>query len=394
MIFTRGSPNYMTRTAKGRIILEMREMAGIGQKTSRLGMGLMRMPVKDGKIDFEPAREMVDRLMASGVTYYDTAFFYHEGQSEDFAGMALTGRYPRESYTIATKLPMGEVNEEKDNERVFNTQLGRLGLDRIDFYLLHGINLGGWRKAVEMGSHEFQHRMKREGKISYAGFSFHGKKEDFPVILDEGRWDFVQIQLNYYDWYAGDAEFLYREALKRGIAVIVMEPVRGGGLVKMHPGALACLDGLGTPASAALRWVAGLPGVDVVLSGMSDMAQVNENIEIFNNPVQLSDLDNAKILRAVEKIKELPTIPCTSCNYCDKCPQDIPIPQLFRGYNEIVRFDNTWFLGIEYFKNANEGRRADACIECGACEEICPQGIPIIRDLKMVHGKALEVRRD
>ncbi len=390
---SRAGHDKMIEGGGRKIALEMRDMAGIGKKTSRLGMGIMRLPTRGGKIDFTPACEMVDRLMSGGVTYYDTAYFYHDGKSEDFTRMALTSRYPRDSYTIATKLPMGDVNEEKDNERIFGIQTGRLGLDKIDFYLLHGINLGGWRKAVDMGSHDFQLKLKREGRIGYAGFSFHGKKEDFPVILDEGSWDFVQIQLNYYDWHTGDAEYLYDEAVKRGVAVIVMEPVRGGGLVNMHPEALACLDGAGTPASAAIRWVADLPGVDVVLSGMSDLSQVNENIGIFENRVPLSNEDNEKILNTVEKLRTLPTIPCTSCNYCDKCPQGIPIPRLFSGFNEVVRFDNTWPLGVEYFKSIDEGSRADACIECGACEEICPQGIPVIGELKKVHEKALEVKR-
>lgn len=373
--------------------METREMARIGIQTSRLGMGLMRLPQQGGKIDFEPAREMVDRLMAGGVTYFDTAFFYHDGKSEDFARMALTARYPRDSYTIATKLPMGDVREPGDNQRIFETQLGRLGLDRIDFYLLHGINLNGWRKAREMGSHEFQHKMKREGKINWVGFSFHGDKEDFPVILDEGDWDFVQIQLNYYDWFEGDAAFLYNEAVKRGVAVVVMEPVRGGGLVRMHADALGCLAGMGTPASVALRWVADLPGVDVVLSGMSDMDQVNENIELFSGRKALSEEENDKIAKTVAQLKALPVIPCTSCNYCDKCPQDIPIPRLFNGYNEIVRFANTWTLGFEYFNSIDEQRRASACIACGACETVCPQGIPVIEQLEKVHEKALEVRR-
>lgn len=373
--------------------MELRKITGTGVTSSRLGMGMMRLPTLNGSIDADAARAMVDRLMERGVTYYDTAYFYHEGASEDFTRQALIERYPRDRFTIATKLPVGELKEEADNDRIFQTQLRRLGVDVVDFYLLHGIGMKGWKKAQEMRSHEFQHRMKREGKIRHVGFSFHGDKEDFPVILDEGNWDFVQIQLNYYDWYEGDAKFLYDEAVKRGIAVVIMEPVRGGGLVKMHPDALACLDGMGSPAGAALRWVADLPGADVILSGMSDMAQVNENIELFTDRRPLSADDGERITRAVEKLKALPTIPCTSCNYCDQCPQQIPIPRLFKGFNDDIMFKNRWILGVEYFNSLEESRRADACVECGACEAACPQGIPIIERLKGVHAKALDLKQ-
>ena len=357
-------------------------------------MGNMRLPTgPDGKIDYLEANGLIDCLMAGGVTYYDTAWFYHGGESEKLLGKSLVSRYPRDSYNITTKLPVHEAKDAKGAENIFNTQRERLGVDKIDFYLLHGINLDGWKMAVEIGAYDFIKRMKAEGAIDYIGFSFHGRKEDLPMILDEGEWDVVQTQLNYNHWYTDSTEkYLYEEIYKRKIALVVMGPVRGGGLANLHKDAAACLEGMGTPAEAALRWVADMPGVDVVLSGMSNIEQAEENIKTFNSRKPLTEDEIGRIKRAVEALKNLDLIPCTACNYCNECPAKIPISRLLTGYNDALRFGSSWALGHYYFDKEKGKERETACTACGACEDRCPQKIKIIEELRKAYAKAVEIR--
>jgi len=374
--------------------MEQRIMTGLDKTISRLGMGNMRLPTNsEGAIDYPVAEKIIDCLMAGGVTYYDTAWFYHGGNSEVFLGKALTARYPREGYSIATKLPVGEAKDAGDVERIFNIQRERLGANKIDFYLLHGVNYEGWKKASEIGAYDFIQKKKAEGLIGHIGFSFHGNKEDLPMILDEGDWDFVQAQLNYYYWYDGGAEkFLYEEIYKRGVALVVMGPVRGGGLAGIHKDAAACFEGMGTPAEAALRWVADLPGADVVLSGMSSLQQAEENIRTFTERKPLNDVERGRVMRAAEILRNLKLIPCTACDYCKGCPAEIPISRLLTGYNDAIRFGGSWALIHYYFNAGKEKERASACTACGACEKKCPQGIKIIGELKKTYEKALEIK--
>ncbi len=248
------------------------------EETSRLGMGLMRLPEKKGKIDYETAEKMIDRLMGAGVRYYDTAWFYHDHTSEAFAKKALISRHPRGSFTIATKMPVGNVDVPGDADRIFDKQRGNLGVETIDFYLLHGIDWPGWEKCVNFGIYDRMRRWKKEGKIRYYGFSFHGKPEDLGRIIDAYQPDFLQIQLNYYDWYkGGDAKTMYEAVANRGTTLIVMEPVRGGGLGNKLNGQVARVFNQASPASYALRWCASLPAVDVVLSGMTTPEQVEDS---------------------------------------------------------------------------------------------------------------------
>lgn len=366
--------------------MDKRIMTKTGAEVSRLGMGLMRMPQSGGGINFEAAEKMVDTLMASGVTYYDTAYFYHGGESESFAKKALISRYPRSSYTIATKLPVNNLSDYADCEKTFRIQTERLGTDVFDFYLLHGIGLSGWIKAKQIGADKFQRRLKQDGSIKFSGFSFHGKAAELAPILDENDWDFVQLQINYFDWLTGDAEIIYEAARKRGIGIVVMEPVRGGGLARCHKSILEIFEKAGgdSPAAYALRWVASLPGVDVILSGMSDDAQVAENIATFSPVKPITGDERPLFDEAIARFKTLPLIACTDCRYCKECPQELEIYRMFSGYNDHVRFGASWYME-NYSSSLPENRRASACAECGACEAACPQGLKIIDELKKVH---------
>jgi hypothetical protein len=229
--------------------------------------------------------------------------------------------------------------------------------------------------------------MRKDGRVRRAGFSWHGATADFPKVLDGFDWDFVMVQLNYYDWLAGDAKQLYDAAVSRNLPLIVMEPVRGGGLSNCHPDILELFKKAGaSPASMALRWVGSLPGVDIVLSGMSNMEQVNENIGIFSPLKLLSDVERGVIDQAMAAFKKLPLIPCTECNYCNRCPNKIPIKDLLSWQNDVVRFGSSWSL--ENYKDWTQPEnQITACTACGICEKICPQGINIIERLKAIGEK-------
>ncbi|MDR0325451.1 MAG: aldo/keto reductase [Oscillospiraceae bacterium] len=383
--------------------MDKRNLSKTGGEVSRLGMGLMRLPCDEKGIDRPAAEAMIDRLMEAGVTYYDTAWFYHNHQSEGFAKEALVKRYARDTFTIATKMPLGEA-EKQGAQAIFDQQQQNVGVDCIDFYLMHGINGGSIDHMARIGADEVVAKMKRDGRVRRLGFSWHGATDDLPKVLDGFDWDFCMIQLSYYDWIALDGQKLYEAVTSRNLPLIIMEPVRGGGLARCHPDvakvfeseqAMSALsqsypDIRGGPcpsaASWALRWCASLPGVDVVLSGMSDMSQVNENIGLFSPVKPLSDAERAVIDKAMVAFKELPLVPCTECNYCDKCPNSIPIPRLFGGKNDVVRFGSSWYL-MNYKNWTKPENQITSCTECGVCEEACPQGINIIERLKLLEAE-------
>ncbi len=370
--------------------MQMKEIPSLGVTLSRLGLGVMRLPEKDGRIDYDESVKYVDMLYEAGVNYYDTAYFYHNEQSEPFVRRALVERYPRDSYYVATKLPGHLCKEPADMERIFETQRERLGLERIDFYLLHGINYGTWGKLRDLGVLEFVRRLKAEGKIRFFGLSFHGANEDLAKILDEYPCDFCQIQLNYADWAQREASVLYEELRRRGLPVIVMEPVRGGGLARLYPAMeeiLRAANPNASNASWAMRWCGSLPAADVILSGMSTMEQCRDNAAQFAPFVPLTEDEYKTLDRVVEAFENLPLVRCTGCKYCIDCPQEINIPDLFERYNSHIRFQSTWPLA-NYLAATPKEKQATACIECGACEERCPQELAIIEELKKVHAAA------
>lgn len=361
--------------------MEMRQYRDTDVKVSLLGMGCMRLPKVDPEkedIDYEKAQEIIDYAYANGVNYFDTAYGYHGGQSELFVGQALK-KYPRESFFLASKMPIWCVKEKGDVERIFNEQLQRCQTDYFDFYLFHSQNAANFQKCQEFGVYEFLSQMKAEGKIRRLGFSFHDTPEVLRHICDTYPWDFAQIQLNYLDWEMQDAKAQYQILNDREIPVIVMEPVRGGALASPCEAA-DILFREERPdksvASWAIRFAASLPGVLTVLSGMSNMEQVRDNVDTMTRFEPLTDREREVIDEALEAYRKKDTVPCTGCRYCMDCPFGVDIPKMFSLYNHYV-LDRDGEDYLEAYEAQPESERADQCQACGACMEKCPQHIRI-----------------
>lgn len=378
--------------------MEKRRMQKIFEEVSLLGFGCMRLPQKNGAIDYEAAEKLVDMALEGGITYFDTAYYYHDQTSESFLGKALTARHPRDQYTIATKLPLSVVQEADDLERVLDLQLKRLNTSYVDFYLCHGLSADAYfNKFKPMGVEAFLKRMVKAGKIRYYGFSTHDKPEGLKQLIDDAEWDFVQIQLNYLDWTELDAKTAYHHLVDKDIPVVVMEPVRGGGLANLADGPRQLLErrfGGQSAASIALRWVGSLPGVKVVLSGMTEPYQMEENLATFSPFVPLSEADKLAVANVVTALKSLPVIPCTACNYCNVCPNDISIPRIFARYNNYVMFERPEELIAPYERFIGEGHRAEDCEACGICVPFCPQSIDIPGWMQRVVEKREEIRQE
>ena len=356
----------------------------------KLGFGLMRLPQLDGKIDYQHLCKMVDAYMNAGMNYFDTAYVYHSGQSECAVKEVLTKRYAREKFMVATKLPGWALSSKQDIDRIFNEQIERTGLDYFDFYLLHSLEDGdNYEKHEKFGSFEWGLQKKKEGKIKHFGFSFHSGPELLEKILDKHpEMEFVQIQLNYADWdnQIVQSGKLYNILEKRKIPIIVMEPVKGGTLANLPPDLDAKLKAVHPDKSAAswaLRFVASLPGIMTILSGMSTQEQMDDNIATFKNFEPLNDTEKKTIEEVVKIMTDLPLIPCTSCRYCtDGCPMDIKIPDIFRALNTKRTYPNDDRPHFFYNRlTANTGKAKD-CVACKQCESVCPQHLPIVSLIK------------
>ncbi len=364
-----------------------------GQEIKKLGFGFMRLPNTNGKTDMEQTKEMVDIFMNKGFTYFDTAYVYGDGQSELDLQEALVKRYPREKYQIADKLPIWAVNKKEDMETIFNTSLQRVGVDYFDYYLLHALSADKALKCEEMGAWEFAFEMKRQGKIKNVGFSFHDTAEVLDDILTKHpEAEFVQLQLNYYDWENNDVQSraCYEVALKHNKPIIIMEPVKGGTLANMTTDAEVMLkkaDNNASIASWAVRYAASLENIVTVLSGMSNLEQLNDNVNTMADFKKLTKEEFDLLFNVVKVINEKPTIPCTDCKYCVKdCPMQINIPQIFKVMNHHKKFDadpkvvsNKWS-----FDNQTGEARPSSCIQCALCEGHCPQKINIIKELEEI----------
>lgn len=360
----------------------------------KLGFGLMRLPEKEGKIDHEQVCRMVDMYMQAGMNYFDTAYIYHGGRSETAAGEALVKRYPRDSFMLATKLPAWEIHKREDIERIFNDQLVRTGVDYFDFYLLHSVEDGAnYDTYVKYDCFDWCMKRKAEGKIKHFGFSYHGSPELLEEVLDaHPEVEFVQIQLNYLDRTnpVVRSQMLYDILQKRNIPIIVMEPVRGGMLADMAPEIEEKFKARRPDSSAAswaLRFVGSLPGVMTVLSGMSDTAQMEDNIRTFSDFEPLAD-DELKIINEVtDELLGMPQIGCTACRYCcDGCPMKISIPDVFRTINTLRRYPDDWRSKNFYSGLIQRSGKASDCVGCGQCEQVCPQHLPIIELMKEAAG--------
>jgi len=377
--------------------LQYRKFGKTNEMVSTLGFGCMRLPIIDNdptKIDEAKAIHLIRHAIDSGVNYIDTAYPYHGtgftqgGESEPFVAKVLKDGY-RNKVNIATKLPTWLIKTREDMDRYLNEQLERLETDVIDFYLLHSLNNNVWPKLKEAGFREFLDDAIKDGKIRYAGFSFHEKGELFSEIVDYYDWSFCQIQYNYLDeeYQAGKAGLEY--AAQKGLGVVIMEPLRGGNLTRIPEEAKAVIDQADvkrTPAEWALRWVWNHPEVSVILSGMNAMDQVTENIRVAKE-AQVHSLTEKELatVEAVKNVfKEKVKVNCTACAYCMPCPVGINIPICFSTYN-----DHWVFGGLPDAKNMYQrwskmGALASKCVECGKCESHCPQGIEIRSELKNV----------
>ncbi|MCR5773541.1 MAG: aldo/keto reductase [Lachnospiraceae bacterium] len=360
----------------------------------KLGFGLMRLPENDGKIDIDHVCRMVDKYMQAGFNYFDTAYIYHNGNSESAAGKALVSRYPREDFMLATKLPAWEIKQQSDVDRIFNEQCQRTGVDYFDFYLLHSIEDGAnYDNYVKYDCFKWGLKMKELGKIRHFGFSFHGSPELLTRLLnDHPETEFVQIQLNYLDRTnpVVRSEALYNILRERDIPIIVMEPVRGGMLASLPPENEAKFKAVrpdSSVASWALRYVASLPGVMTVLSGMSNEAQTEDNLKTFTDFEPVTD-DEMKIIDEVTAdLLSVRQIGCTACKYCTQgCPKKISIPDVFRTVNTLYRYPDDWRAKNFYEGLVSRSGKASDCIACGQCESVCPQHLPIIKLLKEASG--------
>ncbi|MBR5419548.1 MAG: aldo/keto reductase [Lachnospiraceae bacterium] len=356
-------------------------------ETKKLGFGLMRLPKKGLGTDVEQTSRMVDMFLEAGCTYFDTAHVYPG--SEDAIGKALVARHPRESYTLATKLFGPIAFNEKMARGQFQTSLDRTGAGYIDYYLMHTLMHNNYRRYEKLHMWDFALEMKDKGLIKHVGFSFH----DGPELLEEilkthPEAEFVQLQLNYADWENPSVQSRanYEVARKYGKPIVVMEPVKGGALAKPPKEVLKLFNEYAPERSAAswaIRFVASLDGILTVLSGMSNTAQMEDNLSYMKDFQPLNEEERQIIRKATEIMGRSSTIPCTSCSYCTKgCPKQIPIPRIFSAMNKRLGDGQIEEAAADYAALAAEGAVADACISCGQCENICPQHIGIIEKLK------------
>lgn len=369
--------------------MEKRKMEKLGIETSLLGFGCMRFPTDgEGRIDKRQAKAMLDKALAAGVNYIDTAWPYHGGESELFVGEALK-EYSRDSFYLATKLPVWEVKSLEDVDRIFDRQLEKLQTGYIDFYLMHAMNKGSWDEMRKMGVVERLEQMKAEGKIRYLGFSFHDSYEAFEEILSYRDWDFCQIQLNYMDAEEQAGLKGYALAEKKGIPMVIMEPVKGGSLAAFAPDITEKFhahDPQASMASFALRWVGTLPNVKVILSGMSTMEQVEDNIKTFENFVPMSEEEQGTVREVVELMNSRIQNGCTGCRYCMPCPAGVNIPGNFSCWNRYHMYQNYNVVKNQWENNLGDAQQAKNCIKCGKCEQACPQHLHIREDLERVQA--------
>lgn len=370
--------------------MKYRSFKKTGEKVSLLGFGTMRLPIIDGdnsKIDEEEAIKIIRTAIDNGINYVDTAYMYHDGNSEVVTGKALKNGY-REKVVLADKMPPWFAKEEADIAKIFDEQFARLDVDCIDMYLVHNITAPIWKKCEEFNVLAFLEEKKAQGKIKNIGFSFHDSYELFTEVIDSYPWDFCQIQLNYMDadFQAGVKGLKY--AASKGIEVIVMEPLKGGKLTDALPPSVEkywkTAPVQRTPADWALRWVADFPEVMTILSGMSTMEQMKENIEIVSSiePNSLTETEQGIIIKVAEEYHRLIQHSCTECKYCLPCPMKIDIPLIIKLYNEWFLYDGNEKTKGDYDLWLHPKRTASACTSCKACESHCPQSLPVSEIMK------------
>lgn len=367
----------------------------------KLGFGLMRLPLTDandkGSIDIEALKEMVDAFIEQGFTYFDTAWMYCAFKSENAVKEALTDRYPRDRYTLTTKLHASYLKTKEDRDRIFEEQRQKTGVEYFDYYLIHAIDQELYSIYNEMDCFNWLIEKKKQGFVKHIGFSYHDSAEFLDQVLTEHpEMEFVQLQMNYLDWESAEVQSrkCYEVASKHGKPVIVMEPVKGGTLAdvpaEVRESFAAYHPDLSVP-SWAIRFVASLDNVAMVLSGMSNMEQLMDNISYMKEFVPMNAEETELVHKAAEMIKDSIAIPCTGCSYCTEgCPMQIAIPDLFRVYNKSKRGEITDVEANEEYRQLTEsGGKARECLACGQCQVACPQHLEIINYLKDV-AKCME----
>lgn len=366
--------------------MKFRKFGRLNWKVSALGFGVMRLPTLGGdpaKIDEPTATEMLRYAIDHGVNYLDTAYMYHGGNSEKFLSKVLLNGY-REKVKLATKMPTWLIKTRQDMDKYFNEQLTKLQTNTIDFYLLHGLDHKGWKKLSRLNVINWLERKIDEHKICHLGFSFHDKLSTFKQIIDSyNNWTMCQIQYNYMDadYQAGTQGLEYAAA--KGLAVVIMEPIAGGRLALNPPKQIQNIWNKAktrrTQAEWALRWVWNHPEVSVVLSGMSTLQQVKENVKTANHsePPTLTAQELTLIQEIAKKYRKLGFVACTKCRYCQPCPEGVKIPEIIELYNQYYANDRDPKIKTLYRKNITPEHRAKKCVKCGKCEELCPQKLPI-----------------
>lgn len=377
-------------------MIDRKMIPQLGKEISRLGYGGMRFPKQGDQVDVEAAVALLRKAYEMGVNYFDTAVVYHKGESEKIFGKAFE-IYDRSTYYLADKMSIWVCEDEQAMKDLFERQLKTLKTDYVDFYLVHSLNRDHYKKVKEFHCVEFLQEMKRQGKIKHLGFSFHDTYPIFTQILDDYDWDFVQIQLNYLDWQTQGAEQLYRELEKRNLPCMVMEPVRGGYLATLdeeRTKPFAQLHPDYSVASWAIRWVESLPQVAVVLSGMSDLAQLEDNVRMMTNFQPLNEQEQQAVEQVVESIRKVNDVPCTGCRYCMDCPMGVDIPEIFAIYARLKIFEKEKDFVEDYGEILEQGAGADKCVRCGKCMRHCPQMIEIPNKLAMIHALYLEKKAE
>lgn len=355
-----------------------------GKKISLLGMGCMRFPLIENtdEIDLNAVEKMFDYAINNGINYFDTAYPYHGGKSEVVTGKLLK-KYPRSSFYLADKLPVWKVQATEDLPAIINEQLTRCGVDYFDYYLCHAISQERMEIIEKFNIYDFLLEQKQKGVLKQIGFSFHDSPTVLRKMCKAHKWDFVQLQINYFDWELGIAKKLYEIAVEFGLQVIIMEPVRGGTLASLGENADKILKTHSPEksiASWAIRYAAGLPEVLTVLSGMSSMEQLEDNIESVKHFSALNADETNVLLQAFEAYKALKTIPCTGCKYCIDCPKNVNIAEIFALYNKTVAIAPAYFA--KRLSRLKKSTRPENCISCGKCSKMCPQNIDIPTKLK------------
>lgn len=367
--------------------MEKRQISTLNIKTSLLGFGCMRFPtLANDEINEKESELMLNTAMDAGVNYIDTAYPYHNGKSESFTGKVLKKR-ARDSFYLATKLPCWEIETKEDVVRIFNKQLANLQTDTIDFYLLHALGKERFDKMLTIGALDVCLELQKQGKIKYLGFSFHDDYNAFEYILNYRNWDFCQIQLNYMDTNEQAGLKGYELATKKNIPVIVMEPIKGGSLANL-PENIECIFKEIHPdksnSSWALRYVGTLDNVKVILSGMSTLEQVQDNLSVFKNFSPIDKREQTAIDKVAKAMALRVKNGCTSCRYCMPCPAGVDIPKNFNAWNQYHIYKNKGQLGWSWKMDMPDNAKAKNCTQCGSCEKVCPQKIKIRSDLQRV----------